>query len=128
VAAEFPGLTGSTQDLQALLASCPSSLMYSWASPELVELLSESLAVQAPANSSNGRGRGSSPSGAGSGSDSNDCAGAAAQQVPGMLPALTGGSKLTARQELVLSNLVRVMAVISQHIAKQEEDRTTDFL
>jgi hypothetical protein len=35
---------------------------------------------------------------------------------------------LTARQELVLSNLVRVMAVINQHVAKQEEDRTTDFL
>jgi hypothetical protein len=29
---------------------------------------------------------------------------------------------------LVLSNLVRVMAVINQHVAKQEEDRTTDFL
>jgi hypothetical protein len=29
---------------------------------------------------------------------------------------------------LVLSNLVRVMAVINQHMAKQEEDRTTDFL
>lgn len=38
------------------------------------------------------------------------------------------GSSLTARQELVLSNLVRVMAVINQHVAKQEEDRTTDFL
>jgi hypothetical protein len=35
---------------------------------------------------------------------------------------------LTAKQELVLSNLVRVMAVINQHVAKQEEDRTTDFL
>ena len=38
------------------------------------------------------------------------------------------GVTLTARQELVLSNLVRVMAVINQHVAKQEEDRTTDFL
>lgn len=35
---------------------------------------------------------------------------------------------LTARQELVLSNLVRVLTVINQHVAKQEEDRTTDFL
>lgn len=47
---------------------------------------------------------------------------------PSPLPALTGGGRLTPRQELVLSNLVRVMAVIGQHIAKQEEDRTTDFL
>jgi hypothetical protein len=61
----------------------------------------------------------------------------------GSLPAPPSGSKggaaaifggdgssavLTARQELVLSNLVRVMAVINQHVAKQEEDRTTDFL
>ena len=38
------------------------------------------------------------------------------------------GSSFTARQELVLSNLVRVLAVINQHVAKQEEDRTTDFL
>jgi hypothetical protein len=46
--------------------------------------------------------------------------------------AILGGdgssASLTARQELVLSNLVRVMAVINQHVAKQEEDRTTDFL
>lgn len=45
-----------------------------------------------------------------------------------MLPGLTSGGRLTPHQELVLSNLVRVKAVISQHIAKQEEDRTTDFL
>lgn len=45
-----------------------------------------------------------------------------------LLPAAASSSNLTARQELVLSNLVRVMAVISQHVAKQEEDRTTDFL
>lgn len=36
VAAEFPGLSASGSDLQHLLTSCPSSLMYSWASPELV--------------------------------------------------------------------------------------------
>jgi hypothetical protein len=40
----------------------------------------------------------------------------------------SGRKGLSARQELVLSNLVRVMAVINQHMAKQEEDRTTDFL
>jgi hypothetical protein len=40
----------------------------------------------------------------------------------------SGRKSLSARQELVLSNLVRVMAVINQHMAKQEEDRTTDFL
>lgn len=40
----------------------------------------------------------------------------------------SSSATLTARQELVLSNLVRVMAVINQHVAKQEEDRTTDFL
>jgi len=47
----------------------------------------------------------------------------------GSAPAIFGSSAvLTARQELVLSNLVRVLAVINQHVAKQEEDRTTDFL
>lgn len=36
VTAEFPGLSAAGSDLQHLLTSCPSSLMYSWASPELV--------------------------------------------------------------------------------------------
>jgi hypothetical protein len=36
VTAEFPGLLTTGSDLQHLLTSCPSSLMYSWASPELV--------------------------------------------------------------------------------------------
>lgn len=36
VAAEFPGVGSSSRELQSLLSSCPSSLMYSWASPELV--------------------------------------------------------------------------------------------
>jgi plasmid stabilization system protein ParE len=36
VAAEFPGIGSNRAELQQLLASCPSSLMYSWASPELV--------------------------------------------------------------------------------------------
>jgi hypothetical protein len=96
VAAEFPGIS-SDDDLQHLMTSCPSSLMYSWASPELVELMSGS-------NSSSPASSGDSTS------------------------VLGGSSKLTVKQELVLSNLVRVMAVISQHIAKQDEDRTTDFL
>jgi hypothetical protein len=39
VAAEFPGIGGNRAELQQLLASCPSSLMYSWASPELVSNL-----------------------------------------------------------------------------------------
>lgn len=38
VTAEFPGLSASGSDLQHLLTSCPSSLMYSWASPELVSM------------------------------------------------------------------------------------------
>lgn len=36
VALEFPGIGQNRAELQQLLASCPSSLMYSWASPELV--------------------------------------------------------------------------------------------
>lgn len=34
----------------------------------------------------------------------------------------------TPGQELVLSNLVRVLNVISTHVAKQDEDRTNEFL
>lgn len=34
----------------------------------------------------------------------------------------------TTQQELVISNLVRVNAVISQIVSKQDEDRTTEFL
>jgi hypothetical protein len=44
-----------------------------------------------------------------------------------------GGGKeftmnFTPGQELVLSNLVRVLNVISTHVAKQDEDRTNEFL
>jgi hypothetical protein len=35
IAAEFPGIGSNRAELQQLLASCPSSLMYSWASPQL---------------------------------------------------------------------------------------------
>lgn len=36
VALEFPGIGDNRAELQQLLTGCPSSLMYSWASPELV--------------------------------------------------------------------------------------------
>uniref|UniRef100_A0A383VAB8 Cyclic nucleotide-binding domain-containing protein n=1 Tax=Tetradesmus obliquus TaxID=3088 RepID=A0A383VAB8_TETOB len=208
VAAEFPGLGGSggRAELQQLLASCPSSLMYSWASPELVELMMADVAPADPDQPG-----GSSPFGSLSSSSSSSSSGSwditdtaaittdASQittssssstlQVSGPIsvspqqqplqqqqsPVLTSGTysdrplsaaaaeaqaaagktsksssrsrdgsrsaksgsssssssgrrALSARQELVLSNLVRVMAVINQHMAKQEEDRTTDFL
>ena len=38
------------------------------------------------------------------------------------------GVNFTPGQELVLSNLVRVLNVISTHVAKQDEDRTNEFL
>lgn len=38
VGREFPGFTG-TSDFADLLAKSPGSLLYSWASPELVELM-----------------------------------------------------------------------------------------
>ena len=43
-------------------------------------------------------------------------------------PAARVGEGFTARQELVLANLVRVRSVIQQHVTKQDEDRTTEFL
>ena len=46
VAREFPGFTG-TSDFADLLARSPGSLMYSWASPELVELMSRPAAAAA---------------------------------------------------------------------------------
>ena len=87
VAAEFPGFAG-TDEFADLLASSPASLLYSWASPELVELMAAS----------------------------------------GGVSTLSARGGLSARQELVISNLVRVNAVIAQSIAKQDEDRTTEFL
>ena len=39
VAAEFPGVQPNTRAFKELLASCPSTLMYSWASPELVSMV-----------------------------------------------------------------------------------------
>jgi hypothetical protein len=91
VTREFPGFTG-TSDFADLLAKSPGSLLYSWASPELVELMLK---------------------------EGDDGAAAALG---------AGGSGLSVRQQLVISNLVRVNTVISQTISKQNEDRTTEFL
>ncbi|KAF6256108.1 hypothetical protein COO60DRAFT_1702472 [Scenedesmus sp. NREL 46B-D3] len=200
VAAEFPGMRGNSAALQQLLAGCPSSLMYSWASPELVELMMADVASADPTQQGTGSPFSSSSS---SSLDPTDTPGVlptpssssgSTLQVSGPVPesmqqpqaqqqqqqqqqqqspALTSGAysdvplssaaaeaqaaaprsssssrdvkpavgssssgggvaggraSLSARQELVLSNLVRVMAVINQHMAKQEEDRTTEFL
>ena len=48
-------------------------------------------------------------------------------QAPGP-PGQAAGGQLTPRQELVVANLVRVDAMIAAHVAKQDEDRTTQFL
>ncbi|WIA34734.1 hypothetical protein OEZ86_013043 [Tetradesmus obliquus] len=123
VAAEFPGLGGSggRAELQQLLASCPSSLMYSWASPELVELM---MADVAPADPDQPEAQAAAGKTSKSSSRSRD----GSRSAKSGSSSSSGRRALSARQELVLSNLVRVMAVINQHMAKQEEDRTTDFL
>lgn len=81
-----------------LIKTSPRSLMYSWASPELVELMSR-----------NGRGGSSSSS-----------------LLYGTWSPTEHG--FTARQELVISNLIRVQAMIERCVAKQDEERTMEFL